>query len=171
MILYHGSNVAIHQIDLSRCRPYKDFGKGFYLTTIEAQAVAMANRTTRIQGAGSPIVTIFDLDDGWRESGLNILEFSHPSREWAEFVVNNRDRQFEDLSSLHCNRLNQYDIVCDPVADDAIVASFQLYQDGRISIDELVERLRFRKLSDQLSFHTPAALQLLTQVEVHHDRY
>lgn len=34
MILYHGSNVAIDKIDLAKCRPYKDFGKGFYLTDI-----------------------------------------------------------------------------------------------------------------------------------------
>lgn len=28
--LYHGSNVPIEQIDLSRSRRGKDFGKGFY---------------------------------------------------------------------------------------------------------------------------------------------
>gem|GEM_PF-3299230 len=27
MILYHGSNVEIKSIDLSKCRPYKDFGR------------------------------------------------------------------------------------------------------------------------------------------------
>lgn len=28
MLLYHGSNTDIKEIDLSMCRPYKDFGKG-----------------------------------------------------------------------------------------------------------------------------------------------
>lgn len=28
MILYHGSNLKIKEIDLSKCKPYKDFGKG-----------------------------------------------------------------------------------------------------------------------------------------------
>jgi hypothetical protein len=42
MILYHGSNVAIEEIDLSLCKPYKDFGKGFYLTDIRSQADDMA---------------------------------------------------------------------------------------------------------------------------------
>lgn len=32
MILYHGSNMEIERIDLSKSRPNKDFGKGFYLT-------------------------------------------------------------------------------------------------------------------------------------------
>jgi len=38
MILYHGSNVEIGTIDLGRCRPYKDFGKGFYTSPILEQA-------------------------------------------------------------------------------------------------------------------------------------
>ena len=42
MILYHGSNTEIMEIDLSKCRPYKDFGSGFYLTAFKEQAVRMA---------------------------------------------------------------------------------------------------------------------------------
>lgn len=32
MILFHGSNVPIEIIDLSKSRPGKDFGRGFYLS-------------------------------------------------------------------------------------------------------------------------------------------
>ncbi|MCI7090294.1 MAG: DUF3990 domain-containing protein [Prevotella sp.] len=32
--LFHGTNVSFDTIELSRCRPYKDFGKGFYLTDV-----------------------------------------------------------------------------------------------------------------------------------------
>lgn len=38
ILLYHGSNLKINKIDLSRRRPYKDFGQGFYCTTIKKQA-------------------------------------------------------------------------------------------------------------------------------------
>lgn len=31
ILLYHGSNVAIEKIDLSRSKRGKDFGQGFYL--------------------------------------------------------------------------------------------------------------------------------------------
>ena len=41
MKLYHGSNLAIDEIDLSKCKPYKDFGQGFYLTEIKEQAEQM----------------------------------------------------------------------------------------------------------------------------------
>ena len=33
MVLYHGSYCEITSPDLDKCAPYKDFGKGFYLTT------------------------------------------------------------------------------------------------------------------------------------------
>lgn len=35
MKLYHGTNVDFSEIDLSKCKPYKDFGQGFYLTNIK----------------------------------------------------------------------------------------------------------------------------------------
>jgi len=34
MKLYHGSNMIIANVDLEKCRPYKDFGKGFYCTNV-----------------------------------------------------------------------------------------------------------------------------------------
>ena len=45
--LYHGSNVAIVQVDLSRSKRGKDFGQGFYLNANPDQAMEMAARTTR----------------------------------------------------------------------------------------------------------------------------
>ena len=61
MILYHGSNTAIDGIDLNRCRPYKDFGRGFYLTDIREQAQRMAARTARMF-SGNPTLTMFEFD-------------------------------------------------------------------------------------------------------------
>ena len=42
MILYHGSNTTIDKIDLKKSKPNKDFGKGFYLSEDEEQAIEMA---------------------------------------------------------------------------------------------------------------------------------
>lgn len=81
MILYHGSNLIVAHIDLSRTRPYKDFGQGFYLTDLKEQAQRMAERTARIYG-GSPAVTAYtcSLDEA-RETGLKIKVFERPDRE------------------------------------------------------------------------------------------
>lgn len=62
MILYHGSNMIINEIDLSKCRPYKDFGQGFYCTEIKEQAELMAKRVAKIYG-GNPYVNVFELDE------------------------------------------------------------------------------------------------------------
>ena len=47
MRLYHGSNTGINSINLAMCRPYKDFGIGFYLTDIREQAERMAVRVAK----------------------------------------------------------------------------------------------------------------------------
>ena len=50
MKLYHGSNMDIKTIDFAKCKPYKDFGQGFYLTELKEQASGMARRTASIYG-------------------------------------------------------------------------------------------------------------------------
>lgn len=47
VVLYHGSFCEVTAPDLERCARYKDFGKGFYLTTDLAQAEAFAKITVR----------------------------------------------------------------------------------------------------------------------------
>ena len=42
MKLFQGSNIEIHVPDLSRSKPYKDFGQGFYLSDNYLQAEEMA---------------------------------------------------------------------------------------------------------------------------------
>ena len=73
--LYHGSNVTIHEIDLSKSLVDKDFGKGFYLTDIESQAEGMAQRRVRIMGSDSPIVTAFEFNDVPRPKDITMLRF------------------------------------------------------------------------------------------------
>ena len=49
MRLYHGSTVDIQQIDLGKSKPNKDFGRAFYLSADEQQAMEMAQLTERPQ--------------------------------------------------------------------------------------------------------------------------
>ena len=42
MILYHGSNINITEIDLGISKVGKDFGCGFYLSADKAQALELA---------------------------------------------------------------------------------------------------------------------------------
>ena len=73
MKLYHGSNLDINEIDLSKCRPYKDFGQGFYLTELEDQAVKMAKRVARLFFCFS-IVNVYSFDKKTLKVLLLMLE-------------------------------------------------------------------------------------------------
>lgn len=57
MRLYHGSNVKVENIDLSRSRPAKDFGRAFYLSDEIEQAKEMAQFKVETFG-GDVVVNI-----------------------------------------------------------------------------------------------------------------
>ena len=63
MKLYHGSNIEINMPDLSKSKPYKDFGQGFYLSADKNQAIRMAQQKTLQMMQGTPIVSEFEFDE------------------------------------------------------------------------------------------------------------
>lgn len=170
MLLYHGSNTNIKSISLAMCRPYKDFGRGFYLTELNEQAIKMAKRVAKIYG-GEPIVNTYEIkDDFLNDTELNIRKFDdQPAEDWARFVMNNRSRIFTDYSRKECNLDNKYDIVVGPVANDDMAMLFRQYQNEIITFDNLISGMTFRKTTNQYSFHTERAIALLRKVGVQHD--
>lgn len=92
MKLYHGSNIEIIIPDLSKSKPYKDFGQGFYLSADRNQAQRMAEQKTLQMMHGAPIVSEFEFDEGVLSSPeLSIKIFNDYSVEWARFILENRD--------------------------------------------------------------------------------
>jgi hypothetical protein len=153
--LYHGSNVEIETINLDKCSPYKDFGKGFYLTDIKEQAKQMAVRRTRIAGEGKPTVTAYSFDERLLEnSSLQVKLFDTPSKEWALFILANR----KGLMQL------VYDIVIGPIADDGVVFQLERYMHRLITLDTLVEELTYRKLNRQYFFGTELSISKLQKL-------
>ena len=167
MILYHGSNLEIIEIDFEKCKPYKDFGKGFYLTSIKEQAIRMAQNKAALFG-GEAVVTVYDLDTGvFDVDTLQIRKFAmYPTIAWARFVVNNRNRNFNNYADVDCNIDSKYDIVIGPVADDAIAATIRRYMGEELDEEGLVRRLTYKALSDQYSFHSDKALTYLEKTGV-----
>lgn len=165
MILYHGSNMKIEEINLNKCRPFKDFGQGFYCTAIREQAELMAKRVARIYG-GNPEITTFEFDESiFNDGKINSKTFKNPSEEWALFVLNNRDRKFKDISNLKCNTDNKYDMVVGPVADDDLALLFRTFTRGLIDIDTLVKEMKYKRFSNQYSFHKEKALEFIKVVK------
>lgn len=157
MKLYHGSNIQIEVIDLGKCRPFKDFGQGFYLTDLPRQAERMASKTARIY-QGIPTVSVFEFDlEEAKRAGLKIKEFKGPDRAWALFVMKNRD--INEIQPCH-----DYDIVIGPVADDNISRLLRRYTEELISEEDLVKELTFSDVTSQYFFHTEAAIKMLKRL-------
>lgn len=156
--LYHGSNVAIDKIDLSKGHINKDFGKGFYLTTLPQQAMEMAKRKARQFLDAKPIVTTFLFDENELTScELNVKVFHTVSEEWAMFILQNRKAS---RTGFH----HDYDIVVGPVADDSVVQQLDLFEMGLITLSQLVEALRYRNINNQYFFGTERAVAKLIRI-------
>ena len=153
MKLYHGSNMEINKPDLSRSKPFKDFGQGFYLSPGYVTTVAsMAN-------IREPCVTIFELEDQIiKTSDLQIKIFDDYCEEWAQFVLLNRDRS-------HTHPAHTYDIVIGPIADDGVTYQLRRYSMGDISMSRLIEELKYANgLTIQYYFGTEHALSYLKKL-------
>ena len=166
MILYHGSNMPILAIDLGKCRPNKDFGCGFYTTSIQEQAQSMAQRVARRFG-GEPVVTPFEFDETCLTSKqLSVRHFAKPCVEWAMFVMNNRSGKPVQGSQYEDNNMDlRYDVVVGPVANDDLSLIFRLFERSLLSVEMLIHEMELRKLTNQYSFHTSKAVALLRRLD------
>lgn len=151
MKLYHGSTVTVRFPNIHKGRKSTDFGKGFYTTTSFEQAEKWARLQKNRLQVRKAVVSVYEVPDNIFDMGLSVLMFNGATKEWLEFVVNNRNGRGR------CEN----DIVTGPVANDQLFATIRLYEQGVISADAAIEMLKTHKLFDQLSFHTEKAVSLL----------
>ena len=157
--LYHGSNVVIGKIDLSLSHKGKDFGRGFYLNPNEKQAMGMAVRTAQRLMEGEPVLNTYLFDDALLkdDSPLSFKVFDDYSVEWAEFVLANR-RNLSDTP------IHPYDIVVGPIANDTVGLQMRRFIQGYISIERMIEELRFCKPAVQYFFGTEKVVSYLRKI-------
>ena len=156
MKLYHGSNVEIESIDLTHGRRGKDFGKGFYVNPDYMQAVEFCSSVIRREGMGVPTVTSFDFDESALDV-LNVMRFDGYSKEWAEFILMNRN----NISDVPAH---DYDIVVGPIADDGVGTQIRRLSRGFITFDAFLEELKYSKVSIQYFFGTEEAIKYLKKI-------
>ena len=156
MKLYHGSNVEIEYVDLSRGRRGKDFGKGFYANPDYMQAVEFCSNVVRREGSGIPTVTSFEFDESALDL-LNIKRFDGYTQEWAEFILMNRN-------NISDKPAHDFDIVIGPIADDGVGTQIRRLSRGFITFDAFLEELKYSKVSIQYFFGTEKALKYLKKI-------
>ena len=159
LILYHGSNVEIEEVDFSKSKPGKDFGVGFYLSAELEQAQEMAEKKALLMG-GEPVVTRFEFDEetAKADTGIAYQRYEKYSLEWGQFVKKNRDNKGHE--SLHT-----YDIVYGPIANDNIGLQLRRLNADIIDIEKFVDEIK-RKGGEtyQYFFGTEKALKYLRKL-------
>ncbi len=153
--LYHGSNMVVKDIDLSKGRLGKDFGKGFYLSEDKHQAMRMAMLVTRREGTGELTLNTFLFDETVLSSNdINIIRFDSYTAEWADFVLMNRNNKLDILA-------HNYDIVYGPIANDRIGLQIKRLEQGIQSSKEFLRNIRFVRPTFQYYFGTERSLQFI----------
>ena len=153
MKLYHGSTIDIQQIDLAKSKPNKDFGRAFYLSADEQQAVEMAQFCAEFEET-SPVVNVYEFDESLFRQ-FRCKRFEEYTEEWAHFVYDHR-------TDSQGRTLHDYDIVYGPIANDRIGAQITRFKQGYITFDEFLRRIQYIKgITFQYAFCTQRAVDKL----------
>lgn len=142
IIIFHGSNVLVEKPQIIVSGFYKDFGYGFYCTSIEKQA-----RKWALTKKGESIVSVFSYQE---DNALRIKSFPKMTDEWLDFVVD-------------CRRgiKHEYDIVEGPMADDQIWDYVEDFMEGTITREAFWVLAKFKYPTHQIVFCTQESLRTL----------
>jgi hypothetical protein len=174
MFLYHGSYCEVRNPELAKCAAFKDFGKGFYLTSSKKQAenfVEISLKKAKAQG----------LISEKQEYGVVSTFCYHYSAETRNYIFHDADAEW-----LHCvvghrkantfpavvDEMKKYDVIAGKIADDATNVTILTYLVGAYGTigsgdadDLCISRLIPERLKDQFCFRTEAGLKCLSFVE------
>jgi hypothetical protein len=158
MLVYHGTYMEIQEPDPLYGRYNLDFGKGFYVTTLQKQADKWASRRAKAEN-GNPFVNIYEFDN----SDLNILRFEGYTEEWLDFIVECRAGTVKP---------HQYDAVFGNIANDDVAATvdeyIRLLRKNRVNADvkrATLYQLTFSKPNDQYCITTQKGIKALIFIE------
>ena len=121
--------------DTVHSREYLDFGKGFYLTSLQDQAVKYAGRFIR-RGK-----------DAW----LNAYEFSYNPGEWKILEFDSYDNEWlEFISKCRSGKdTTDYDLIIGGIANDKVIRTLDRYFAGELSVEATLGVLKYEKPNNQ----------------------
>jgi hypothetical protein len=90
---------------------------------------------------------------------LKFKKFIGYTKEWAEFVCENRDNPNPE------EQVHEYDVVYGPIANDNVGLQIRKFQNGDIDIKTFLERLKFLKgITYQYFFGTELSISKLHRI-------
>ena len=158
MKVYHGSYLCIDAIDLSKSKPQKDFGKGFYVTKFREHAENWASIIGEKNNTEGYVTEFEYIESDFIESICKIRRFDGYNEEWLDFIVMNRDQKSPKPA-------HDYDIVEGPVANDKVQNTLRFYLKGKISKEKFLKMLTFHEDTHQICFCTLNSLQAIERID------
>jgi hypothetical protein len=158
MLVYHGSSTPIIEIDLQKCRPYTDFGRGFYVTKYKLHAKNWAKRSSKQKNNGY-VTTYNYIESQFTDYICKVKKFDGYTNEWLDFIVNNRNEEANVQA-------HSYDIVEGPVANDKIQNRLYNYLRGEITKENFLKELKYHEETHQICFCTLASFQTLKRIDI-----
>ena len=162
-IVYHGSTYFIDEINVNEGKPYKDFGRGFYVTEnrTHAERLALRNKRIELERRGRQCEAYLYTYEFNVESlsDFNVKVFEEPDFEWVQFVLANRKSR---------NSVHDFDVVMGPTADDDTMIVINAYLDGLYgtigsddALNTLIKNIEAENLPTQIFFAKNKAAKLL----------
>ena len=160
MLVYHGTNADIAEIDLTKGTRFKDFGQGFYVTPDLETAQRMARKKVDLF-KGKPTVISYELDESALTAAeLDVLSFPEKATaEWINFVSSNRDRRTPEPP-------RNFDLVKGPIADDGVALQLGRLRLHADEAEQIALDLQDKYLDQQICFCTLRSLSHLKKISV-----
>lgn len=151
MIIYHGGTDIVSNPRIIRQFMGRDFGPGFYTTSIYEQAAKWAVRQARIRRKDTAILNTYEFDETAFQT-LKVKKFDDYVMEWLDFVV---------LCRRNADYSHEYDVVIGKIANDDVGETIQAVIDGLTSKEFALSKLAFMYANDQICFSTDNALSCI----------
>lgn len=162
--LFHGSEAIVSKPEIGLCRPYNDYGKGFYCTADQELGKEWA-----CQKGHDGFVSCYKLPlDGLVTADLNGEGFT--ALHWLAVLFENRlvrlttpvmergGRWLQDHFSVD---LDDADIVMGYRADDSYFSFARAFLSNGITLGQLTWALRLGNLGTQVMLKSPAAFETM----------
>lgn len=147
MIVYHGSTSEVKKPDIGHSYRNLDFGQGFYVTTVRAQAERWAKRKADLAGVKKGIITVYEMANDC--SGFSIKSFDDDMESWIDFVCACRDGE---------TQYQKYDIIIGKVANDKVYRVVDMYRREIWDKDRALSEMKVYETYDQIAFITQKAI-------------
>lgn len=158
MRMFHGSTVIVEKPDIRHSFRNLDFGKGFYLTSVEEQAERWARRKCDLLEQDTAVVSVYQMKEDMGD--LSVKTFSDDLDEWIDFVCDCRNGNTE---------YQKFDAIFGKVANDKVYRVVNMYQRGIWDKERALREMRVYPSYDQMAFISQKAIERLLIFERYYE--